>query len=135
MPDWKPEIRERLAGLKLEPAREAEIVEELSQHLQAQYEEYLARGEHPGEDSSAAIAELSDSESLQREVRQVERAAPQEPFVFGANRRSNMIADLWQDLRFSLRTLGKQPGFTAAVVLTLALGISVNTAFFTLFGV
>jgi hypothetical protein len=30
MPDWKPEIRRRLAGLKLEPTREAEIVEELS---------------------------------------------------------------------------------------------------------
>jgi MacB-like periplasmic core domain len=45
-----------------------------------------------------------------------------------------MIADLWQDLRFSVRTLGKQPGFTAVVVLTMALGIGVNTTFFTLFG-
>jgi hypothetical protein len=33
MPDWKPEIRRRLANLKLVPTREAAIVEELAQHL------------------------------------------------------------------------------------------------------
>jgi len=33
MPDWKPEIRRRLAKLNLSPAREAAIVEELAQHL------------------------------------------------------------------------------------------------------
>src|SRR6267378_286139 len=34
MPDWKGEVRARLAGLSLSPARELEIIEELSQHLQ-----------------------------------------------------------------------------------------------------
>ena len=34
MPDWKSEIRGRLAGSKLEPAREAEIIEELLKHLE-----------------------------------------------------------------------------------------------------
>ncbi len=44
MPDFKIEIRARLAAVQLSPVREAEIVAELSQHLEQQYERALSCG-------------------------------------------------------------------------------------------
>ena len=43
MPDFKHAIRARVAELGLSPVREAEIVEELSQHLEEEYERALSR--------------------------------------------------------------------------------------------
>lgn len=62
MPDWKSEVRSRLRGLRLDPAREAEIVEELTQHLEDRYEELVAGGAGEDEAYGAALRELDEND-------------------------------------------------------------------------
>lgn len=127
MPDWRPEITSRLGGLRLAPAREAEIVEELSQHLDQRYDELLSEGATTDEAFRMAVSELLDAPALATAMRPLRQshAAPHEP---GDSRMARLAADL----RLSIRTLFRHRAFTIAAVLTFAIGIGAASAIATI---
>ena len=82
MPEWSAHLRTRLAPLRLSPAREAEIVDELSQHLDDRYEALRAAGHDADAAVSLALEELHGHDTLAREMRALRQAR-----IAGADRR------------------------------------------------
>ena len=133
MPDpskrWTEHLRERLVSLSLSPARELEILEELSQHLDERYDDLRADGVADAEAQRQALAELLDKEALADHMRSLRQSQAPPRHTPGAPARF-LVGDLWQDIRYTARALVKQRAFAAAAILTIALGIGATTATF-----
>ena len=66
MPDWRHDVRARLSSLRLSATREAEIVDELSQHLDDGYRELVSGGASEEEATRLALAQFTEDNVLAR---------------------------------------------------------------------
>jgi len=143
MPDWKKYIRDHVTSLSIPPEREAEVFEELAQHLQAAYEEAIAEGMAADQARTAALAQFPDWRIFECELQRAERpvtgvvatrwrAAPnyQSQGRGGTRWPRKTMETLLEDVRFGARLLWKDKGFAVAAILTLALCIAANATIF-----
>jgi predicted permease len=115
---WLYKLPLRLRSLFRKSRVEQDLSEELHFHLEKLTEEKVGQGMSAKEARYAALRELGGMEQIKEECRDMRRVSYLENFL--------------QDVHFGLRQLRRNPGLTAVIILSLALGIGANTAIFSL---
>ena len=129
MPDWSSAVRSRLSGLHLSPAREAEIIHELSDHLEDRYQELIASGVSPDEATRRALADFRSENALARDLANL-RQAKVAASIQHAAPPATIFAGFWYDFRYAVNVAMRRPGHTLAVILCLAVGLTVSIGTF-----
>src|SRR5688500_9497028 len=119
MHDWHADIRARVAWARLHPQDEAELVEEIAQHLEEQHAD-LSHRLGPARAREQLLAQLSEQELDDAIARRRRLAKP-------TVTRTWTPTSVGRDVRYGVRSLRRSPGTVAAGVVALALGIGLTT--------
>jgi predicted permease len=128
--DWTSLVRARAEaqGRDLSP----DVVDELAGHLADAQSEARDRGQSDDEAHRAAMLVLDDAVFVELAARlRARHLAPSRLSERTGNRLGRLWSDLAFDVRYSLRTMRRSVGFSAVVIVILAIGIGASTAAFT----
>lgn len=122
--DWRADVRERLAAANLTPDDQADMVEEIGEHLEQQFAE-LAPRIGPAAAREQLLAQLRNDDFERAAAGKRRRAKPSRARVWSSS-------SLFRDVRHGVRSLRRSPATVIAGTAALALGIGLSATMFSI---